>query len=157
MRRMLCRLRSALYGGEMTMSEAVAARVRGVMAEQRRHQAELATVLGIAGSGASRRLNGKVPFNVDELDVVARWLEVPITRLLPAQALTNGHATEREEFATVSDLRQKGWFDETPKGLRSVEVSRTHCDGVARFADYSVKTLHAAGNDDCMALSHIDA
>ena len=137
-------VRSALYGGGMTMSEAVAARVRGVMAEQRRHQAELATVLGVAVSGASRRLSGKVPFNVDELDVVARWLEVPITRLLPTEALTNGHVTQGGPLATVGEVRQKGWFDESPRRLRSVDVSRTHCDAIVRFADYSVKTSRAA-------------
>lgn len=126
------------------MSEAVAARVRGVMAEQRRHQSELATVLGVATSGASRRLNGKVPFNVDELDVVSRWLEVPITRLLPAEALTNGHGTQREDLATVSDLRQKGWFDETLRRSRSVDASRTVRDAMTGFVIHDVKTLRAA-------------
>ena len=114
------------------------------MAEQRRHQAELATVLGVAVSGASRRLSGKVPFNVDELDVVARWLEVPITRLLPAEALTNAVGTQREEFATVSDLRQKGWNEQTLAPLLSVRQWRTVSDGMTHFAHHDAKPMRAA-------------
>jgi len=61
-----------------------ARQIRGLMAEQRKKGRELAHLLGISQQSASRRMNGETPFNVDELEKIARWLNVSIGRLISA-------------------------------------------------------------------------
>lgn len=60
----------------------VAAKVRGRMAEMGFHQAELAGVLGVSQQTASKRLTGKVPFDVNELAATAAWLGCSVVQLL---------------------------------------------------------------------------
>lgn len=57
--------------------------IRAEMSRRRKTQAELASLLGMAQSGISQRMNGKVPFDVEEIYSIALWLDVPITTLLP--------------------------------------------------------------------------
>jgi transcriptional regulator with XRE-family HTH domain len=66
--------------------EAVAEEVRAAMARGRRgrrvSQTELAAYLEMGQSSLSRRLSGEYPFDVDELDRIAAYLNVPTTDLL---------------------------------------------------------------------------
>jgi transcriptional regulator with XRE-family HTH domain len=64
------------------IDQGIAAAVRAEMARQMRRQEGLAAELGIAQQGISRRLRGDMPWRAAELVAVARWLDVPLTRLL---------------------------------------------------------------------------
>lgn len=64
----------------------VAAEVRAEMARQHKSQTTLALDLGVSQAFLSRRLSGGVPFDIDELDRIARVLEVPVTRFLCEEA-----------------------------------------------------------------------
>ncbi|CAB4727785.1 unannotated protein [freshwater metagenome] len=58
------------------------------MARKRKTANDLASVLKMSPHTAGSRLNAKVPFNVVEIDVIARWLDVDPATLLPSmQAL----------------------------------------------------------------------
>lgn len=76
-------LRVYLDGMTGPWSEATAENVRAVMARKRRRGTELARVLGLSQTAASRRMSGLTPFDVNELCETAAWLGVPITDLLP--------------------------------------------------------------------------
>ena len=69
------------------MPNTTAANVRAELARHGKSQADLADALRAAGirtsqQTISRRLNGAIPFNVDELQAVAAWLEVPLPDLV---------------------------------------------------------------------------
>jgi transcriptional regulator with XRE-family HTH domain len=65
-----------------TAAQRLAGEVRAEMARQKRTAGEMAQALGITAHTAGRRLSGAVPFNVTELDAVARWLGVELEQLL---------------------------------------------------------------------------
>lgn len=71
-----------------TYAARVAAKVRGVAAEQQVTNVVLARALKISENAMSRRMTGKLPFGVDELAAVATTLRVPITAFLPPVAGT---------------------------------------------------------------------
>ena len=56
----------------------VADKVRGIAAEKRVRQADLASTIGVSRMSFVRRLNGTVPFNDRELIALAQRLEVPV-------------------------------------------------------------------------------
>jgi len=64
-------------------AEHVAAEVRAHMARQRKFTSDLAGVLNMTRETAKRRLDGSVPFDVVELTIVADWLGVEATSLMP--------------------------------------------------------------------------
>lgn len=58
------------------------------MAARRLTSKELAEVLGISQSSASRRMGGDGSFTLDEVELTAEWLGVPITDIIvPAPGL----------------------------------------------------------------------
>ena len=67
---------------EQTRAERVAANVRAEMARAGYSQRQLAADLGIAQQGLSQRLNGRVPFRVNELDRIAAILGVDLAALI---------------------------------------------------------------------------
>lgn len=67
-------------------SEFASAEVRAEMARQHKILADLAAVLECSDVTAGRRVNGSIPFRLDELTLVADWLGVPLHRFLPTQA-----------------------------------------------------------------------
>jgi transcriptional regulator with XRE-family HTH domain len=69
-------------GAVLSTLPPTASAVRGLLASQRRTQAELAAVLGITQSGASRRLTGRMEFSAAEVLQIAEWLGVPAARVL---------------------------------------------------------------------------
>lgn len=69
-----------------TFTDQVAANVRGELARRRLGQVQIAQALGISQAAVSRRLNGSVPLDVNELAVIARLLGVSAADLLPAAA-----------------------------------------------------------------------
>jgi transcriptional regulator with XRE-family HTH domain len=76
-----------------SLTQRVAAEVRAEVARQNVTQVELSRILEIAQPSVSRRLNGKFPFDTDELDKLAAAFGVPVDRFLSTpSALTVGAA-----------------------------------------------------------------
>lgn len=69
-----------------TFSERVAEQVRRELAAKKLPASVLAPVLDIGVQAAQRRVSGETPFGLDEVPLVAAFLEVPISRLLSAMA-----------------------------------------------------------------------
>jgi transcriptional regulator with XRE-family HTH domain len=65
-----------------TYRDSVAAEMRAEMARQRKTVNDLASLLQVSQSAASRRYNGEVDISFDELAVVADWLRVEFTAWL---------------------------------------------------------------------------
>lgn len=68
--------------GGSTLNERVAAQIRALMAARKKTSSELGAELGISQSAASRRMHGDGSFNLDEVQAVADWLQVPITDII---------------------------------------------------------------------------
>lgn len=66
-----------------TAAQRLAGEVRAEMARQKRTAGEMARAVGITAHTAGRRLSGAVPFNITELDAVARWLGIDVAALMP--------------------------------------------------------------------------
>lgn len=73
-------------GSPQTLTQRVAAEVRAEVARQSVTQDHIAQILGVAQPNVSRRLNGKQPFDTDELDKLAAAFGVPVDRFLTAPA-----------------------------------------------------------------------
>lgn len=78
--------------GERALSEVAATRLRGLMAEQRMTQLDVARTLNLSRSGVSDRLTGVKPVNLDELPALASLLGTSIDYLL---GLTNDRSPRR--------------------------------------------------------------
>lgn len=83
----------AAYGEPMTSpvnpnsdserpSVRTATALRGLLASRNLKGRDLASALKKSPSAASRRLSGQVDFTLDEVDVIAMWLDVPPSALL---------------------------------------------------------------------------
>lgn len=57
---------------------AVAGAVRAELARHKKRPAEIAAVLGLSRTTAYRRINGVDPFDVAELEQIAKWLGIPV-------------------------------------------------------------------------------
>lgn len=73
-------------GSPQTLTQRVAAEVRAEVARQNVTQDRVAQILGVAQPNVSRRLNGKQPFDTDELDKLAVAFGIPVDRFLNAPA-----------------------------------------------------------------------
>ncbi|WFN93437.1 helix-turn-helix domain-containing protein [Gordonia sihwensis] len=60
------------------------------MARSKASQTRLATSLGWTQASLSRRLNGYVPFTVEEVAAIAEYLRVPVAVLLGDEVLRAG-------------------------------------------------------------------
>ena len=69
-----------------TFSEQVAANIRAELARQKKTQAQLAEVWGINAASVSKRMSGAVPVDVNEVQMAAGWLGVPLSRLMGESA-----------------------------------------------------------------------
>lgn len=78
--------------GDAALSEVVATRIRGLMAEKRLTQLEVSQALNVSRSGVSDRLNGVKPVNLNELPALAHLLDTSIDYLL---GLTNDRSPRR--------------------------------------------------------------
>lgn len=65
-----------------TLAEHVAAEIRAEMGRQRKRQAELAAHLGVTQASISKRLAGKQPFAIRDIERIADWLGVDVTQFL---------------------------------------------------------------------------
>jgi transcriptional regulator with XRE-family HTH domain len=64
----------------------VAAEIKGEMAKKGKDQGDIAEVLGISRQQISLRLRGKIPIRVDELEKIAKFLQVPASQFLAERA-----------------------------------------------------------------------
>lgn len=67
---------------QTTTREEIAAKVRAALAYRGEDQASLAPVIGRSESAVSARLRGVRHFRVDELQLIAAHLDVPLEQLL---------------------------------------------------------------------------
>lgn len=61
--------------------QSVAGNVRAEMARRKRTATHLQELLHLSRNSVYRRMNGDVPFDLSELDQVARWLSLPLASL----------------------------------------------------------------------------
>jgi transcriptional regulator with XRE-family HTH domain len=67
-----------------SLTDHVVTEIRAEMARQRVTQRQLASVVGVSQVQISKRLSGRIQFDVAELEKVASVLGVPVTNFLPA-------------------------------------------------------------------------
>lgn len=72
---------------ESTYWQIVAGNVRAEMARRKRTAPQLQELLHLSRNSVYRRMNGEVPFDLAELDEVARWLSLPLAQLTAAEAV----------------------------------------------------------------------
>lgn len=63
----------------------IADKVRGAAAEKRASQDALARELKRSRQAVNARMTGKVPFTATEVLAIARYLDVPVSRLFPEE------------------------------------------------------------------------
>lgn len=68
-----------------TFTGTVGANIRAELARRGLSQRTLTGVLNISPTGVSKRLAGKTPLDVDELNKIAEYLGIPITALIDGQ------------------------------------------------------------------------
>lgn len=69
----------------LTLQDAVAAEVRAEIARQQKTGTAVAEAMGVSHMYLSRRLNRKTPFDLRDLDRLARALGVPVSTFLPVE------------------------------------------------------------------------
>jgi transcriptional regulator with XRE-family HTH domain len=72
--------------------EAIAAKVRGAVAEHQKTQREIGEILGLPQSVVQLRLKGERPFRAEELAKLAAGLGVPVERFFEGAATAAGAA-----------------------------------------------------------------
>lgn len=71
----------------MTTNQAIGEQIHGVMWRKNVTQAQLAQVLGITQAAISKKVRGKRPFTIEELQVASDHLEVSTLELLGSAGL----------------------------------------------------------------------
>jgi len=71
---------------QQSLAESVAAEVRAEMGRQQASQSDVAAIVGLSQQAVSRRIAGRVPFDVTELEKIAAAFNVPVTRFLGSAA-----------------------------------------------------------------------
>ena len=67
---------------EETAAQRIATEIRVIMAARKLKQTELAKFLKVHQSTAARRINGETDLTINEIEAIAKWLDVPVTRLI---------------------------------------------------------------------------
>jgi predicted transcriptional regulator len=66
-------------------TEVTGANVRAEMARRKVSQVAVAAHLGCSQAAVSKRLSGDVAFDINELHLIAAFLDVPLAALLPSE------------------------------------------------------------------------
>jgi transcriptional regulator with XRE-family HTH domain len=66
-----------------TLRDQVAEEIRVQLARMRMSARQLTQLTGWSPMYLSRRLRGELPFSIDDLELIAYVLQIPVTRLLP--------------------------------------------------------------------------
>lgn len=67
---------------EANATQRAAAEIRGLMGARKLNAVDLVPVLGISSTAVLRRYNGELVMNINEVEAIAKWLNVPITRII---------------------------------------------------------------------------
>ena len=103
-----------LYGERMThasdtagpsIRDQVSEEIRVLMARHKWTGRKLATVTGIHEATLSRRLSGEYTFTLDELDLIAGALGVPITALFPQHRGPGGGRARQDSNLRPEDYK----------------------------------------------------
>jgi transcriptional regulator with XRE-family HTH domain len=65
-----------------TANERVAAQIRAFMAARKKRSSELAELLHITADTANRRVQGAGPFDFNDVEKIAAWLNVPVSHIV---------------------------------------------------------------------------
>lgn len=76
-----------MQAGTRPMTELVAEEIRAWMGRRQMSGARLARTLGVSQMWVSYRLNGRQPIDINDLDAIARALDVSVVDLLPASTV----------------------------------------------------------------------
>lgn len=80
-----------------TAAQRVAENVRAELARRGKTRGDLRPVLGLSYTAVQRRISGEIPLDVEEVEKIARYLDVPISALMEGPALAG---SERKEAAS---------------------------------------------------------
>lgn len=69
-----------------SLGHRIGTEIRVLMIRQNKRQIELAEVLGVTQGAISRYLAGERPLALDDLEKIARFLEIPIAELMASAA-----------------------------------------------------------------------
>lgn len=72
----------------MSIAERTAHNIREEMTRQHLTQADLAEVIDVSQPGISERLRGRRRFQLHEVAMIAAFLDVPLSELVPAEDVT---------------------------------------------------------------------
>jgi transcriptional regulator with XRE-family HTH domain len=75
---------------DQSLNDRVAEELRAELARQRKTGSWLARELGVSGTWVNQRLAGNQPIAVDELELIASKLGVPVGRLIPTEPNPGG-------------------------------------------------------------------
>ncbi len=104
----------------MRLSEATAAEVRAQLARKRISAAELGRRLGWTQSYTARRVDGRQPLDMDDLEQIADFLEIPPGRLIPDRRILAGISNVSGRPAVSSASRRPSGSKRPPtKGAES--------------------------------------
>lgn len=89
---------------EKRLGPAVAEEVRVLLARRRISVVQLAKLMGVSQPYLSRRINGTVAFDMDDLERIADTLNIDFADLLPKRAATTPGGTPIRDFTPVTRL-----------------------------------------------------
>lgn len=96
------------------LRQRTAEEIRVLLARKRMSAAELARRTGLKQSTLARRMTGEIPFDLDDLEVIAGALEVDVTELLPravtaqTSSVTNVRLPHVGRMASVRSAKRRG-------------------------------------------------
>lgn len=69
-----------------TAAQRAATEIRGLMAARRLRNIDLARALDVSTTTAGNRLSGEGDLSLNDVETIAAWLDVPITRIIAPAA-----------------------------------------------------------------------
>ena len=96
-------------------NERIGAEVRAWMARRELRQIDVADVLGVAQKNVSRRLRGEIPFRIDELLTLARFMGITLAQLLGEEIVNEKNPQPVAEGSSI--LVAGGGFEPPTSGV----------------------------------------
>ncbi len=88
----------------MNITTTVSTEIRADMARSRVTQADLAKRLGVSQPAVSRRLNGELPWDLDQLESICALFDAPLGRYLPPRHRGSEQGFDKLAWTAVTDL-----------------------------------------------------
>ncbi len=102
---------------ELTANDIVAEQVSIWLRRRRLEQAQLADLMGVSSATLSRKINGHIGWSVTDLVNVASCLDVPITALLPNDAVEMTKASRSRDREASAGIVAGTGFEPATSGL----------------------------------------